>query len=344
MTIDKARKPYYFPMGIADPIEKIGFIINQNEGIDAIDLVNGKKIWTTDTPCYPLIAYDHQLAALKVAKDGTNSISVIVFDKWGKILKVSESLQLQEWVDACNINSKDFEIDNWLRGNELYISWCVHTSYKGGANPSHEILELYKRDSEGVIHICLNTGKAEMLSPEDKLYKRTSVDYRNLTSAPYHMGSSLQLKPWAINNKVFALSIEETGLRNGLYLNVFNLHTKQIESSIELTKEKLVIPSVSKDGRYLFIPIESIQKKSNVEVRIWSIFSIEKRKYITQLGCEDNIQEICVLEPGLYYISTIINESTIRNILKARDMKTGKLMWEILLREQYNLRPPQLLK
>ena len=73
----RAEPPAAFPYGAVDPDGKVAYVANAEKGIDAVDLDNGKTLWSSKQYCRPvavagsrLVAYASNGGRLQVPRAG----------------------------------------------------------------------------------------------------------------------------------------------------------------------------------------------------------------------------------------------------------------------------------
>jgi hypothetical protein len=155
--------------GVADPAAKVGFFPNTTGGIDALDLANGKLLWTSKDAHRPLLASADRLFAQKNL-DKPNQIRVVILDstREGKRVLESETITLPDWVSVTVAYGRSYRSNARLDMNVLFLSWEARAFYAGGARPTPEIEKAARKEASGVLRIDLTTGKFEQLD-KDKI-------------------------------------------------------------------------------------------------------------------------------------------------------------------------------
>jgi len=343
-------QPVFFPRGIADPGGQTGYMANAGGGIDALDLLSGELLWRTDIASRPLLAFENRLAAQRPATDRVNALQIVVLDvtQGGRSVLTSDLVVFPEWVSITTANEESFAFKVYTDKSELVLDWQAHARYRGGAPPPPHILEQATRDAAGIARINLETGKVEMLPPEDSAAARLPKAFQHVTSLPYQAGSSWQTDPWVAGEKLAALGSEESEGQQVLSLKTWDLSTGQAHAPITLAKGKGLVPSVTPDGRYLFIHHELLPGPPPAEDQAWWIFSVETGQRLATLSYEPGTQEACVVGTRVYYLvqgppySVASGASVLPCTLKARELASGKLLWEQPLQGRRVSKPPPL--
>jgi hypothetical protein len=155
--------------GVADPAAKIGFFCSATGGIDALELTNGKLLWTSKEANRPLLATEDRLFAQKDVSGKANQIRIVVLDltKHGKRVLESEVITLPDWVSVNVAYGRSYRSSSKFDGDSLLVSWEARAFYAGGAAPTPAILKAARKEASGVMRIDVVTGKFGSLSKEE---------------------------------------------------------------------------------------------------------------------------------------------------------------------------------
>jgi len=154
---------------VAQPDGSVGYIANGADGIDALDLLTGKTLWSSDEASRPLLVAKDRLVASSVEITSTNTLRISVLDtkQNGKLLYHS-SVSFPLWVEIGPANNNSLSMDVSLEPiNDdcvVVIGWQAQSRYKGGAAPPEWIEQRDARNTSGVVYIDLYTGKVETLN------------------------------------------------------------------------------------------------------------------------------------------------------------------------------------
>jgi hypothetical protein len=140
-----------FPSGVADRLHEIAFIHNAN-GIDSLDLRSGRLRWRSSSASAPLVLAEGGLE-LVAAKFESGKLFLIAIDTTAGTVK-------QSWDTLADnfVSPQTCEMTADVTGSVLRVVWRVHTSYKGGANPSRAMVERAHVDATSSVEINLKTG------------------------------------------------------------------------------------------------------------------------------------------------------------------------------------------
>ena len=130
-------KPLPIPGGVADAAGKTGFIANDKDAVEAINLETGEVLWTADVRGKPLAVTDNHLAVQVPATGKNNAVRVVVLDTAakGKQILESEPVVFPDWVATGLVGGKSFTSSGKLYQGDLLLSWQANASYWGGAKP-----------------------------------------------------------------------------------------------------------------------------------------------------------------------------------------------------------------
>lgn len=159
-------KPIPFPQGVADPDGSIGYVANGAGSIEALDLLTGKTLWSSNEASRPLLVAKNRLVAGSVAITSKNTLRISVLDTKhkGKLLYHSQ-VDFPSWVEVGESNDSSFSMNLTLQKHNgdcaVVIGWQAQTQYKGGAPPPKWVQQREAKKASGVVYIDLESGKIE---------------------------------------------------------------------------------------------------------------------------------------------------------------------------------------
>ena len=71
--------PVFFPGGVADPAERVGYVGDGGE-IVVVELAAGRPLWCTGVASRPLVVFGDRLAAARLLPDRSNVLQIVVLD------------------------------------------------------------------------------------------------------------------------------------------------------------------------------------------------------------------------------------------------------------------------
>jgi hypothetical protein len=350
MDRDDLGQPVFLPRGVAEPGGRTGYVTNASAGIDAIDLPTGELLWSTEVATRPLLVFDDRLAAQRSVKEKPHVLEIVVLDvtQQGKLVLTSDPMVFPDWLSITPGTEESFAYKVFYYHPYLTLEWHAHARYKGGAAPPPHILEQATKDAAGTARMNLETGQVEMLPHTRHAAAPLPDGLHDVTSRPYLTRSGWHTDPWVVGKKLCALVSEESEGREALYLKMWDVSTAQTHEPILLVTGNALVPYVTPDGRYLFIHQELPPAPQAAETQAWLVFSAETGQRIAQLDYEPGTQEACVLESRVYYLTEgppvpITSGGVILpDILKARELTSGQVLWERTFQARRVSKPPAL--
>lgn len=340
MSNPELIQPLFLPRGVAEPSGKIGYVANRNNGIDAIDLNDGRMLWTSGEASYPLLATRHWLTAQKILPGQSNAFQIAKLntERKGSLILLSEPIVFPDWVSVQPTNDEDFSFKVYATTDDLFLDWQAHSRYRGGANPPSYVLQQSTREGRGTVRVDLKSGNVEMLPSTE----RTTAPQKD-ASLEEQFGSGW----WIAGQNLAVLVWEESQGQQVLQLRTRRrLPNRRVENVVELARGKALVSYVTPDGRYILVhpdvPKHSPQKQP------WWIFSAETGHLLAKLNYEFGTQAASIINSKIYYLvneeadSTVQEVTFLRSVLKSKDLRTGKLLWEYLLQEESTRKPPPL--
>lgn len=334
MSPNSYKSPIQIPQGITDPDGQIGYFSIDNGGIEAIELLTGNTVWTTTIIAKPLIVWNDSLIAFRHLAAGTTSIQIIVFDSKGDILPVFSSDPIK-FPESVRINEPDdlFSLKVYLEQDVLKLVWSVPKLYRGGIAPNSKMIGQSKKTEGGQVIIELKTGKIERISDEAPVEN----------TVPFQDERFYEINSWEIDKKKALLLLDLTQTVPAIYLRLSNPETFQNYQQIKLAEGEGIISKLTLDCRYILIYREESEFDNFINQQS-QIFVVDTGKQIAALTLESNLKDISVNIPNVYYTFEERRNAFIRLILKAKDIYSGKTLWERSLPEKRLSDAPSLRK
>jgi hypothetical protein len=326
-------QPLLLPGGILDPNGKIGYFTNPTNGIDAIDLNDGSTIWTTNKVSYPLLATSNWLLAQKIIPDRSNAFQIakLDLDRQSCSIWLSEPVVFPDWVSVRSPNTESNCIVNQVHASTEYLcfDWQAFNRYRGGAYAPLEILQLSHREDKGTVRIDLNSGAVEMLIPED-LTKDAPIE-ESFGSGCWMAGQNSYL----VRNTIEGQQVLQLIMREGSI-------DRGVEKAIELGRGKTLSTDVTLDRCYILVCPDVY---ADLE-QPWWIFSAETGQLLETVnydpGTHPHLQSVSIFNSKIYYlVNRIVAPQTTQSVLRAKDLSSGKILWEYLI-EPPKVEPPRM--
>jgi hypothetical protein len=326
----------FLPGGILSPNHQVGYFVNINNGIEAIDLNDGSVLWTTEVASYPLtsewewlgvqkmssplLATSEWLAVQKMLPNFGNAFKIAKIDPNGNLLWLSAPIVFPDWVclqPSHYVRIPDLNFQVRATTDYLFLDWEAQGHYNGGVL---EHAQNAQQKDNGTVRIDLNSGELEMLSSEDPLALITKD-----TSGEEHLHSGR----WIAGQKIVDLVWGSIDGQLRVQLRICDRYGEQnIEKIIELGRGEALNCIATLDGCYIFVC-------PNVCADVdqpWWIFAAETGELLTTVNYDIGIQSIAIFNSKIYCLGgRSIDPLTHQSVLKVKDLNSGKLCWEYLV-------------
>ena len=193
-----------------------------------------------------------------------------------------------------------------LEDGRLVVEWEVRSGYAGGAPPPPEILERAAAGAEGAAAVDLGSGAVEALAgPAHEDIGRPPMNADDLE------------RPWRAGDAVVELVWEEHAL-----------HLRTPDGTVELARGDTLAAEPTPDGRHLFVR----------EADEWVCVSAETGGREATVSYEPGAREPAIVGRRVYYL---VDRGGTR-ALKARELDTNTVAWELAVGEGRPSGPPPL--
>ncbi|AFY95039.1 hypothetical protein [Chamaesiphon minutus] len=326
MSDSEQIRPLFLPGGVLSPDGQIGYFTNSNNSIEAIDLNDGKTLWTNEVASYPLMATSNWLVAQKSIPDRVNGFEIAKLDleRYGSLLWVSAPIVFPDWVCVYRDATLNFQVR--ATTENLFLDWQAQNYYRGGAAPPPDLLRQIDRQRDrGTVQIALNSGEIEMLPSE--------------ATTDASIAEELPPGAWIAGQKIVHLTSGNIEGQQGVQLR---LRDRSGDRSgfdiIELGRGKTLDYLVTLDGCYILVCPDVY---ADVE-QPWWIFAAETGQLVTTVKYDVGdrammIRSISIFNSKIYYlVDRRIDPLAHQSLLRVQDLNSGKLCWE------YEIEPPQI--
>lgn len=303
----EAKHAYVLPWGIVDGGGRHGYVLNPSGGIDTLDLENGKLLWKTEKPLRPLALVGKRLVTQATEKGKANAVRVVVLDVMakGKELLRSDPVTFPDWVAVGLTYGRSFTSSAWVDGDSLLLRWQARAWYAGGARPTPEIERRARKNADGVARIDLKTGRVATLDP---------------AKAP----AAPAVKP---PTGVETIVVEPDGARQKLVVK------RKGGAPWVLLEGRALMFHLAADGRTLLAHQALVKSALPEGDYAWWVFSLETGKQVAKFAYEEGTVSATAVGPRAYVVVQRAARGprfgmTALRILKAVELKSGKILWE----------------
>jgi hypothetical protein len=313
----------FFPRGVADPGGDAGYV-DDGRGIVAVGIRQGEPRWRTERTAYPLISDGTRLAAAGTQERRPNVLEVVVHDesRQGEVVLVSEPVVLPEWATVGEPGRETFWMRAQLDDNALRLEWRARTRYSGGAPPSARVASEAARDAAGAVRVDLETGSVERLASDDG---GAPADLHRPPLGPDDLD-----EPWVAGTSVARLAWDTAGDEQALSLEVIAPSSGEVREPVELARGSGLVAQVTPDGCYLLIHSEPPPSGGSP----WWVFSARNGERVATLTHDAGARWPAILRDRAFYVVEQREAATTRRTLRARDLDSGRLAWELPLATQ----------
>jgi hypothetical protein len=347
---DAAEASILLPQGLADPAGQIGFFASADDGIECIDLANGKVLWRTHEAQRPLLVDGDHLLAQAGTKRNRLRILRLEVKRNGECDFESDPLVFPEWVVTGEAHGHSF-IAQWRKEkHHLVLDWEARAWYVGKARPTPEEESAARKHARGSARIDLRSGQIEILpivSPplSPNLGKANGVSSPNWEESRGQPPLPEQLEKKELRWQGLTgpywkvLALEEEKGQQRLVLHSWDRRQNTEQQPKELLRGKRLLVRATLDEQVLCLreaapcPDEGASFKQTKPVT-WQLFSVQTGELLGRIPDEAGMHTIAVLGQCVFYLvpGTLRGPLDQPNVqpqtLRAVDLRSGKKLWE----------------
>ncbi len=321
------------PCGLADATGRTGYVASASGGIEAIDLMTGHVLWTSNEAQVPLLVADQRLYAQAGTKRNRLRIFVYDLNQRGEVLLESDPVVLPGWVITGEAPGHSFKAGWDLEQGVLVLNWQARAWYRGKEKPTPQLEAAARRQGEGKVRIDLTSGKVQHFPVEPvpvtlgptvpaKDLEKKAIRWQGPVAGQYKAVIQESHKD---QQKLVLLSWDRTGVANAPPREL--IHGKQVTLLPTLDERLLCVREVqtSPDQR---------GANNDRERYAWTLIKLETVEVVGRVTFEPATQAMIVIGPRLFVLQggpitgslTQPVEST--RMLKAIDLRSGKMLWQ----------------
>jgi hypothetical protein len=325
-------KPVFFAAGVADPDQRAAYVAD-GEGTVAVGLSDGRMLWRTDRAEWPLISDGQRLVAASLHAEQPNAFELVVLDaqRHGAAVLVSDPVVLPDWVTVATQRRERFWMGAEVRGNLLRLDWEAQARYGGGAAPPPHVRRAAVRDLAGVVRVDLASGAVEPVSLGEQEERARAV--RRPPLASEDLGD-----PWLAGTTVASLIWKVDGADQVLRLETSDPSTCTTSMQATLARGRGLVAQVAPDGGHLLVHQEPARTGSDE----WWVFSVTTGGRVATLTHDAGATSPALLGERVFYLVEERKESVLTRALRARELTSNALLWELGLGERGMSAAPKL--
>ena len=313
---NETRETVGFPLGIADLKMNRAFIAC-SAGIEAIDLRDGRSLWTYLPGRIVLASKGGILTALAGGAENQGLSVVFLRATDGNPISSPKPLRVPS-SDVRALLQLPGPPEVELESNSLYMRWQRNSTYSGGANPPGTV-GLNVSIGHGVeARIDLSSGESEL---DDKPVSVESVLDSSDNSISYVRGFSSAKSSWKVSPYILAELVKKSQKGQDMVGLVLRDATRGSASTSfkSLGAMPTVAPYVTADGKYVLL---QFGEKDSQKTVIYSALTGEKLGTITG---EFSVPGTSIIGPNVYYNRNKIDSSV---TLEAARLASGNVLWQ----------------
>ncbi len=155
---------------LVDADRGVCYLMNTDDGIDAVVLSSGRVLWTTTVAQKPLLLVASTIVAHAESEDRGNVLRLVLLDaaKSGAV-KARADVDLPEGVRASIDDGpgRAFRVETWLEANRVMVAWSYAEAPVRGAEMISETTSQARR-YEGAARLDPKTGKVMAVSEGER--------------------------------------------------------------------------------------------------------------------------------------------------------------------------------
>jgi hypothetical protein len=309
---------------LVDAARGVTYVARPNGTIDAVDLSNGRILWSSTDAALPL-GLDGDLLVAQIEKGPTNVLQVAVLDAVGGRKLASAAIPLPDGVQASVSDGRNqsFRAAADREGALFLISWIFQQRFEEGQedNSDESDLHIYA----GTARISPGTGN--VLTADGGAVSGIPARWRQYDAPPF--------TPWQAGG----LSVRTEGGRGGpLTLKRTNVATGRPQPDVILSEHGLLaMPSA--DQKHVLVSERVGQGGPGDPEYRWLVYATETGELATELRRDVSSGQFFVFGDSIVFQSqphwNLVNGVRIDEPLQieAVRLSTGVLKWTVELRD-----------
>jgi hypothetical protein len=209
--------------------------------------------------------------------------------------------------EAVPLSSEPSKLRARATGTMLHLEWEVRSRYAGGAPPPAHILRAATRDEAGAAEVDLESGAVTPVPADRPPYRRPPLDADDLEQ-PWLAGDTVVRLEWDVSDGEQTLVLEP--------------------GSTTLARGEGLVAEPAVDGSHVFV----------AEPDGWSIFAVPSGRRVAVVTHDPGARSPAILGDRVFYLV----QSPGARALRARELETNTLVWELPLTTPPALGAPRL--
>jgi hypothetical protein len=304
------------PRGFADLAGVAGFVCAA-DGIERLDLLTGRRVWSTGLARYPVGLWRAQLIALRGSiRDGL-SVATLDAERPAAALISSAPVPIPPWAGA---GPDGLHLDTSIENEDLILAWEARKGYEGGAPPPPGIERAATRSTAGAARVSLITGEVKAAAP--RRLQPASVEFTQSRGAEWHSD------PWPSGGSLVRTVLAEVDGRQRLSLQ---FGSGDAAERMLLQEGTALVATATLDGDHIVVRDDA----GAGEDRNANIFSIPARRRVATITWEADASDPSVLGDRVLYLvrhveraATPHSRGAVVLALRSRGLEDDRVAWE----------------
>jgi len=321
------------PGGVADSAGETGFVSNADRNLVAVNLANGKDLWTGARGDYPVAVVGDKVLVLNADAKKFNVLRMAASqDMIGKTTLQSDPVTFPEWVDLRPDGGQSFGLLPRVDGGDLWLRWRARAGMPGDKGA---------KEATGAVRIDLASGKVKMLDadkmpPPPPPALPLSKALTKLAERPYETPAGPEKNVLTAGGFAAAVDVEKDGGRQKVVLRRWDATTEKEEEPVTLAAGgpfQVILSPVAGTASIRPAP----DPKRPGEAGRWRVFTLETGKQKASFPVEPGTLDAAVVGSRFIYSYHGPTPPDLRLppnvppgpvlLLKAVDLKTGREVW-----------------
>jgi len=323
---------------VVDAEGRVACIRSGDSKVVCFDLATGAQRFCFDQDLRPLLIDKGRLLAWSPAAQ-KHRIYLHLLDLEEGVEQWRIDVELPDWVDSQPQQAHEFGVEAQVLGEELILSWRAHGAYKGGAAPSEGLLESMQNDAAARLSIDVRSGQVlaveEMSAavPEPQAFGLEALSLL----APYKRGGAWRNEAWVLGDVEVSLEQQSSSGEPGLFLVHRRVGDGAFVAEHKISSQVSEV-HLSPDGAWLFVP--STHAGARGDGLVLAVFLVASGDRIATLPDEPELDEITLVDQVVICTTEQASDAGWQLLMKARDLKSGALLWTRVLRSEQALPGP----
>ena len=327
------------PFGVANAVEGELYVKGPENLVYCLSIGSGELLGQSSRSGMPLLMHEDLVISWAPDTTQVNRFHLFALKRQGSDL--SEVWEREVVLPArANVQSDDpeeFSLVAYIENEVLAVQWEARAQYRGGAAPPREVSEAAYLDESQVLFLDMDSG--QVIRTASANAERSTALAGQIPELPetrdiiaYRRGPNWDTLPWSVGPKTVQLV---QGMDSpGVFLAIKDSSLVENEREVRLTNDVSAGLTVTPDGMYVLVQ-EARQGRAT-----WTVYDSQTGEQFVQLPYDEGSEAASIAQNDVLYLVAEHNMSSIRYMLKKRDLFSAGRSWTFFLQEVKITRPP----